>query len=99
MIDNLEEFFASEIASIYEEKEAVSREHLITGTGADPSTVKCTLQEFNSMEKEINKLKSERAELIRAMEVLLLHVEPAKLNAVALSHAYQVLSKFKVAQP
>lgn len=55
--------------------------------------------EILGMIAEIDQLKSERAELIRAMEVLLLHVKPAKMNAVALNHAYQVLSKFKAVQP
>lgn len=45
---------------------------------------------------EVARLKSDRNELIAAIEVMLLHVRPAKMNAVALNHAHQVISKYKV---
>ena len=45
---------------------------------------------------EIESLRADRNELIAAIEVLLLHVKPAKMNAVALNHAHQVISKYKV---
>lgn len=77
--------------------EALQRELV---TGVDDVHVELVSRiDYDALMQRNLELTGDRDELIRAMEVLLLHVKPVKLNAVALNHAHQVLSKFKAVQP
>jgi len=57
---------------------------------------KRAMNAWNVRSASVEMLKADRNELIVAIELMLLHVKPAKMNAVALNHAHQVISKYKV---